>query len=156
MLDRAGFSLTQTQINTFILDKGYTNYITLQQAIAELTDNELIVREQTANRTIIHLTKEGRETIHYFENRISDAIKRDIVQFFKENKMELRDEVSIQSNYYKSTSGEYDVVLSARDKNVELISLKLSVPTEDMAEDVSANWQKQNQEIYKKITKMLF
>lgn len=156
MLDRVGFPLTQTQISTFILDKGYTNYITLQQAIAELTENDLITREQTANRTLLKITSDGRDTIRYFENRISDAIKDDIYQFYKENRMELKNEVSIQSDYYKSVTGEYEATLSAHDKNIELVSLKISVPTQSMAEDVCANWQKRNQEIYKKLTELLF
>ena len=37
MLDRVDFPLTNSQISEFILDKGYTDYFKLQQAISELT-----------------------------------------------------------------------------------------------------------------------
>ena len=40
MLDRVAFPLTQSQISEFILDKGYTNYLTLQQVIAELNQSD--------------------------------------------------------------------------------------------------------------------
>ena len=43
MLNKVSFPLTQSQISEFILDKGYTNYMSLQQILAELTENNLIL-----------------------------------------------------------------------------------------------------------------
>jgi len=156
MLEKVNFPLTQAQVSTFILDKGYTHYLTVQQAIAELTETGLITKKKNANRTQLIITKEGKETINYFDNEISDAIKEDIRVFFKENKMDLREEYSITSNYDKAINGEYEAYLSAKDNGNELLSIKISVPTQDMAEDVCANWQKRNQDIYKKLTELLF
>ena len=156
MLDEVAFPLTQAQVSSFVLNKGYTNYLTLQQAIAELTENKLIAQKKAFNRTQLSITPEGKETIQFFGNRISNGIKEDIAQFFTDNKVELKDEISIQSYYDKSRAGEYDVCLTAKDKGNDLVSLKISVPTESMAEDVCSNWQKRNQEIYKKLTEMLF
>lgn len=156
MLDAVTFPLTQAQVSSFILNKGYTNYLTLQQAIAELTENNLITQKKAFNRTQLLITPEGKETVQFFGNRISKGIKEDIAQFFKENKVELKDEVSIQSYYDKISTGDYEVILTAKDKGNDLVSIKISVPTESMAEDVCMNWQKRNQEIYKKITGMLF
>ena len=59
MLDHVAFPLTQAQISSFILDKGYTNYLTLQQAIAELDENNLLTQKQAANRTQLIITPEG-------------------------------------------------------------------------------------------------
>jgi len=156
MLNKVSFPLTQAQISSFILDKGYTNYLTLQQAIAELAENNLLQQKKNANRTQLIITQEGRDTVQFFEYQISNGIKEDIKEFFVENKMELKDEYSICSTYDKSPSGEYEAYLTAKDKDVELLSIKISVPTQSMAEDVCANWQKRNQEVYKKLTEMLF
>ena len=156
MLDKVSYPLTQAQVCSFVLDKGYTNYLTLQQVIAELTENKLITQKRAFNRTQLLITKEGQDTVQYFGNRISDAIKTDINQFFTENNVELKDEVSIQSNYDKSATGEYDAYLYAKDKGIDLMTIKISVPTEAMAKDVCENWQKRNQEIYKKMTELLF
>ena len=38
MLNKVDFPLTNSQISEFILDKGYTNYFTLQQALHDLSD----------------------------------------------------------------------------------------------------------------------
>lgn len=37
MLEKVDFPLTNAQISGFILDKGYTTYFHLQQALSELT-----------------------------------------------------------------------------------------------------------------------
>ena len=42
MLDKVDFPLTNAQISEFILNKGYTTYFKLQQALSELTEAELI------------------------------------------------------------------------------------------------------------------
>ena len=41
MLDRVTFPLTTAQISEFILEKEYTNFLTLQTAISELTETGL-------------------------------------------------------------------------------------------------------------------
>ena len=41
MLDKVDFPLTNSQISEFVLDKGYTDYFKLQQALSELADGGL-------------------------------------------------------------------------------------------------------------------
>jgi len=70
--------------------------------------------------------------------------------------MFLRDEVSITAQYYRSTTGEYDARLTARDKNTTLVDITLSVPTEESAVAICDNWQQKNQEIYQFLVEQLF
>ena len=71
MLDKVDFPLSNSQISEFILDKEYTTYFKLQQALSELMDAGFIREESTHNRTIYHLTEDGASTIDYFRNNIS-------------------------------------------------------------------------------------
>lgn len=156
MLERVTFPLTKAQIGDFILGKEYTDFLTLQQAVSELTDAGLVDARSLNNRTHLGLTGEGRETLHFFENRISDAIKADVNTFLKEHSLEMRNEVSITANYYKTTGGDFEAELTAREKDAILASIKLALPTEALAQAVCANWQKKNQEIYQYLTEQLF
>lgn len=81
MLDRVTFPLTKAQIGDFILGRDYTNFLTLQQVIAELIDAELIQAKSLRNRTYLEITMEGKDTLAYFGNRIGDPIKEDIAAF---------------------------------------------------------------------------
>lgn len=156
MLDRVNFPMTQAQISDFMLEKEYTNFMTLQQVISELTETGMISAQSIRNRTHLSITTEGKETLHYFENRISDSIKKDIINYFREKEFDLRNEVSVLADYYKATSGEYETRLVAKDRGISLIDLTLSVPTQEIAENICDNWQKKNQTIYQFITRELF
>lgn len=156
MLDRVNFPLTIAQVGDFILEKEYTSFLTLQQAIAELTESGLISAQSIGNRTHLLITEEGLNTLSFFENRISETIKKEINTFFKDNEMELRNEVSILADYYKSTNGDYDAHLVAKEKNLKLVDITLSVPTEESAAAICDNWQRKNQQIYQYLIQQLF
>ncbi len=156
MLNRVNFPLTRAQISEFILEKGYTNYITLQEVFSDLTSDAYVTEEVIGNRTHLSLTAEGLQTLDYFKNRISPQIKEEIQQFLVNNHQQLKDEVSVQAQYYKSTSGEYTAELVAKDNKTPLISLSLTVPTEEMAAEICDNWHKKNQDIYQYLIGELF
>lgn len=155
MLEQVDFPLTTAQLSEFILEQGYTNYLTLQQALSELTEAGLIKARTIRNRTRLTNTPDGSETLQFFGNRISDAIRDDIAHFFEVNEVALRSEVNVQADYYKSTSGEYEVRMVARDKDTLLIDLTLSLPDEGMAQQMCDKWHKQNQEIYRYLMEQL-
>jgi len=156
MLNKVSFPLSSSQIGDFILEKDYTNFLTLQQVFSDLKENNLIASKTVRNRTLFSITEEGMNTLSYFQNRISDAIKTDVLEYLRENEMELRNEVSILSDYYKSTNGEYEAHLWAKDRDTELVSIKLTVPTEEIAASICAKWQDKNQQIYQYLTEQLF
>ena len=156
MLNRVSFPLTAAQISDFILTREYTNFLTLQQVIRELTDTGLVDARTVRNRTQLLLTKDGKQTLDFFSQQISASIRQEIDEYLKENEMELRNEVSILADYYKSTSGEYVAQLKAKEGNVTLVDLIISVPVEETAAAICDNWQKKNQEIYQYLIEQLF
>ena len=156
MLQRVDFPLTKAQISDFILEKQYTSFLTLQQVISELIDADMITAHSIRHRTHLSITKEGRQTLNFFSNEISDTIKEEINTYLKENEMTLRNEVSILADYYKSTSGEFEAHLTAKDKEVTLLDIIISVPVEETAASICDNWQKKNQEIYQYLITELF
>lgn len=156
MLNRVTFPMTTAQVCDFILDKEYTSFLTLQQVINELTDAKLISSETIRNRTHLSITPEGKETLSFFENRINDAIKQEINTYFRENEFALRNEVSVLGDYYKSTSGEYEAHLVAKDRGISLVDITMSVPDEATASAICDNWQRKNQAIYQYLIQELF
>ena len=156
MLDRVPFPLTKAQLFDFILMKEYTDYITLQQVMSELMDADMITAKSMRNRTHISLTDEGHEALDLFRRRLSPDTIRQIDSFFESNEIRLRNEVSIISDYYKSTSGEYEAHLVAKDKGIDMVTVTLSVPDEESAAHICENWEKNNQEVYQFLVEKLF
>ena len=148
MLNKVDFPLTTSQISEFVLDKGYTSYFKLQEALSELSGSGLIQKESTHNRTLYHLTENGAETIHYFSKNISSAIRRDIDEFLKAKQFDLKEEAAVKSDYYINQNHEYEVRCRIEENGSSLIDLKLTVPTETEAEAIANRWDLNSQQIY--------
>jgi predicted transcriptional regulator len=155
MLKRCEVSLSKSQIYDFILEKEYTNFLTLQEVFAELASSELIVEKTMANRTYLELTAEGEETLKFFGNRINPSIKHEIDEYLRSNSMKLRNESSILGDYHKTGDNEYTVSLIAKENGQNLMDLRLLVPTEEIAQSICDNWQTKNQEVYQFIIQQL-
>lgn len=156
MLKRAALPLSRQRIRDFILDRGYTNYFLLNQAIGELIDAGL-VREQSINeRSHLTLTDEGAQTLAFFQTNISDVTKEEINTYLKENRLELLSEISVTAHYDKSSTGEFEARLSARERGITLVQITLSVPAEETAASICRNWREKNEEIYQVLVEKLF
>ncbi len=156
MLNRVSFPLTKAQISDFMLEKEYTNFLTLQTVFAELTADSFVTEETIRNRTLLTITEEGRQSLSFFGSRIGSSIKQDIEDYLAANKLRMRSETSVQGNYYQTATNEFVAELTAKEKETTIVSLTLTVPTEEMAEDVCNNWQTKNEEIYRYLTGSLF
>ncbi len=148
MLNKVEFPLTNSQISEFILDKGYTNYFTLQQVLAECIESNLIDEETTYQQTSYHLTDVGQETIDFFHQDIPTSIRDDITTYLSSKKYDLKSSTDIVADYYRNDNHEYSVNLQVKENNIKLMDLTVSVPTENVAETIANNWVQKNQEVY--------
>lgn len=148
MLDKVDFPLTNTQITNFISEKEYTTYFTLQQTISELISAGLIRIEPTHNNTHYHITPAGRETLSYFPDKISAAIKEDVITYFEANRIELKNEIFILADYYKTTNQEYAVRCQIKEKETPLIDLTIKADNKEQAKAICRNWQLQNEDVF--------
>lgn len=148
MLEKVDFPLTNAQITDFILKKDYTNYFNVQQSISELKDSNLITSETIRNSSYFKITKTGQETIHFFENDISEAIRNDIDTFLRVNKYKLREEVSILADYYEKRKDEFIANCYVREQGSKIVEINLSVSTEQEAQTICNNWKSKSHDIY--------
>ena len=137
MLSKVNFPLSNSQISEFMLDRQYTNYFTLQEVFSDLASNNFIQVLTYRNSTQYKLTKEGIDTISFFNTKISSAIREDIDTYLKET-----------SDYYKSTNGDYVVHCQVKEGDSTLIELNVSVPLEQMADAMCLKWKETSQEVY--------
>lgn len=148
MLKQVNFPLTNAQLSGFFLDREYTTYFTLQQALNELEDAGLIHKEPSHNSTRYEITREGEETLNFFGKNISPGIVNDMDQYLRENKFRLREEVGTTADYYKATGQDYIVHCEVREGKTVLIRLDLALPDKEQAEAMCNNWKEKSQEIY--------
>ena len=71
ILNKTEFPLTNSQLSEFILDKGYTTYFRIQQALSELLEANFISAEHIRNSSYYSITPSGRETLEFFGDKVS-------------------------------------------------------------------------------------
>ena len=76
MLHKVDFPLTTSQISSFILDRDYTSFFTLQSVLSELSETGMIRLEKIRNTSYYTITDSGQDALHYFQGRISADIRR--------------------------------------------------------------------------------
>ena len=148
MLNKVNFPLTNAQLVSFLLEKEYTTYFTLQQAISELIDSDLIKISTIRNSSYYEIRENGVHTLTFFQKKISEAIRQEIDDYLIQNKYTLRNEVSVISDYFKNSDSEYVVRCRVKEKNSDLINLALTVPDKEQAIAISQNWEKKSPVIY--------
>ena len=148
MLKLVHSPLSNAQMSGFFLDKNYTDHYTFRQIVSELTESSLIRREKTHSNMLYEITKEGEEVLFYFENRLSDSVRKEVEEFLDKNSYEIRKENSILADYSRLPNGEYEVHLEVREGKHDLIDLKLYAAGEDAAEQMCETWQDKSKEIY--------
>ena len=155
MLHQVNFPLTNAQLSNFFLDREYTTYFTLQQALNELLDAGLVKKETMRNSSRYEITKEGEETLELFGKNISPAIVSDMDEYLKQNRFRMRNEVGLISDFYKSTNQDYIVHCEVREGKAVLVNLDISVPDKEQAEIMCNHWKDRSQEIYAYVMKSL-
>ncbi|MEG1576516.1 MAG: DUF4364 family protein [Clostridium sp.] len=152
MLKQVNFPLTNAQLSNFFLEREYTTYFTLQQALNELLEAGLIKMETLHNSSRYEISRDGEETLEFFSTKISPAIIEDMDQYLKENRFRMRNEVS---DYYKSTNQDYVVHCEVREGKSVLVNIDVTVPDKEQAEIMCDHWKDKSQEIYSYIMRSL-
>ncbi len=155
LLRSVNYPLTNNQLSGFFLNYEYTTYFTLQQCISELVEARLIDAHSTKNATRYEITKEGSDTLEFFQSDITTGAIEDMTRFLKENKIRLRAESSSYTDYYETDDGNFIVHTEVREEKQLLYSLELSVPDRDSAEMMCSKWAEKNSVIYGFIIKQL-
>lgn len=155
MLSQIDSPLTNAQISGFILEKEYTNYFTIQKVLSEMEETGLVTVTNSHNSSIYHITDTGRDTLHYFGDKVSDAICRDILEYLQANHVEIRDALSTTADYFPGNGQDYLVRCQVREQDSPLIDLTLSVPSKKQAISICDHWRGKSQEIYAYVMEQL-
>lgn len=154
MIRESDDPVSNTQITGFFLDRDYTNYFVLQETISNLLDSGLIFREAVRGNTLYYLTEEGSSTLSFFEEKISDSIREDIISFLEHAHLYYDEPVS-DSRYEKTGDNKYDVTCIIKNKKKTLLKIVISVTTEEQADAVCRNWNEQHMNAYTNLLDLL-
>ena len=148
MLQNSEGDLTNSQITDFILDRKYTNYFQLQQAVSELVEADLVEMSSQSNRTYYRLTEEGKNTLKYFSKELSSDIKKEVEEYLNSLHCKIEE-------HLLTREGSYSVRLRIIEGGVSIVDLGIKVPNLAAAQSVCESWPYKYQNVYDKIMEEL-
>lgn len=154
-LSRVDFALTNKQIAGVFTELGYTNYFNVQYTIGDLVDSGLIREDMYPDCYYYSLTDAGRASLDALKNDLGPDIRSDIDQYLKENRLQFREAVSTRADYYRSTTGDYQVHCEVLDHSELLMEMTVTVPSEQQAKIVAKQWKKKSSDIYSYVFRTL-
>lgn len=155
MIKTATIPLSNTHISEFVLDTGYTNYFSLQEYLNQMVEANLLITHKVAHTTMYNITNNGFTTLDYFENRIPNSTKEEVVTHLKKNKFEIKSNVEITAEYIPEKDGDYLVHCTAKEGKKTLVDLKINTIDKEYAIKICDKWKKNNDEIYKLLLNVL-
>ena len=155
LLEHSDNPLSGTQLSDFFLEKEYTNYFTVQEALHELDENAFIKKESTHNNTRYSITPAGAETLSFFADKLSAGIHKDILEYLAANQISIRETASVLADYYKAPGDQYAVRCQLKEKGNPRIDLTITVPNREIAEAICNNWKQQNEHVYEYLMDLL-
>ena len=148
LLSKVDFPLSNAQIVQFFLDKEYTDYFTLQQIISDLEESHLIDKNAAHNNTLYSLTEDGKQTLALMRDKVSSAIEDDLIDYLKQNKLEIKKDNALTANYDTAIGGGYIVHCKYTHDGHTMLDLSLHIPTAEQAETICNNWKARHEDVY--------
>lgn len=155
LLECSDAPLSGPQLCDFFLEKEYTNYFTVQEALHELDESAFIKKEATHNNTRYSITPAGTQTLSFFLDKLSEGIHSDIREYLNANQLAIREEASILADYYKAPGEQFAVRCQLKEKEHPRIDLTITVPNQEIAEAICDNWKQQSEHVYEYLMDLL-
>lgn len=150
LLDKAKMPLSNTTIVDFFLEYEYTDYFSAQMALSDIVDSKMVDTIETHGNTSYTINEEGSKTLELFSDKINDDIEKDIVSYYKDNKLKMREEQEIIADYTELSTGGYMVNCKIRDvkRNRSSYEVNCIVSSKEQAEAICNNWHAKYEDIY--------
>jgi hypothetical protein len=146
-LDRLGTSTGQ-QLLQIMADNDIMNYFDLQLILGDLCASGQAARTPHPADCMYELTDAGREALAMFMRRLPNSRMEQIrdsavamgVRFQREKQLVARSE--------QAPGGEYTLTLQVVEERAPVLSLRLSLPTNEMAQRFLKSWESKAGDIY--------
>lgn len=148
MLYKMNLPVSLSYIQEFALQAEYMDYFSLTAYLAELTQNEYILKNIENNKTTYIISDKGCKILSFFENLIPSYIKTQINEYVDLRKKNVKKDLQIISNFSKNDASEYIVKCGVYENKSLVMELSLNVASKEYAKIICDNWQENVNDYY--------
>lgn len=147
-LSKTKQDITNAILSDFILEHGYTDYFSIQETLTALTEDKMIMSNQTHTTSYYTITDRGWETLNFFVSQLPTDTIQEIDAYLAENKIQIVDDTTIRSDFTKISSTEYLARCTVVERGSTIVEVALNVPSEEDAIDACKRFKEKSEEIY--------
>ena len=92
LLDRVGGEIAMDRLSSFLLERGYVNFVSLLQTYAEIEKSGLVTSRVSGDRCFYSITSEGRQTLKMFSTDLGPEIRQQADSFLIREGAALRED----------------------------------------------------------------
>lgn len=131
------------------------NYFYFQQFLLDLLENKYIINYIKDDESIYEITSEGRQALELTKDLIPGIVKFNIDNTFKGTLNDIKDSLSISSEYIPHNEKDYSVKCKITEENKVIFEVQTFAGSREIAKTISDNWNSNANKIYPKILDIL-
>ncbi len=155
ILENAHSPLNITQILKFCEDFEDITYFDICGYLENLINSNYVAKILNSGETFYSITEQGSTTLNELLELVPGVNLHNLKKLMDKNKLEIQTDYSIDTNIIPIKSDEYKVSCYIKDGNDEMINVTLYAGTKQQAKNISTNWNKNAEEIYSKLLKLM-
>jgi len=155
LLDNAENHLTVSQICDILLERLYTNYFHLRQALGELAESGFIQKEGPDSASYFSVTPQGREACRYLENDLDISIRREIVEQIRKHDLGTSKPTFSHAEYDRTVTGGSRVYLRQVIAGEKALEITMAVPGQEAARVICESWPLRSEKAYEMLMDLL-
>ena len=156
LLDKIGGEIAMDRLSSFLLERGYVNFVSLFQTYAEIEDSGLVRSRVSGDRCFYSITPEGRQTLKMFRTELGAEIRQQADAFLRAEGTALNNDQSVRADCVPAEDGMYNAVLKVLEKGSPGLEIRIQVPDKSLAEEICRKWPLKNEKIYNSLIENLF
>ena len=156
LLDKTSGEIAMDRLSSFLLEKGYVNFVSLMETYAQIEESGLVSTRVSGDRCFYSITSEGRQTLKLFNGQLGRDIKKQADRFLAGEGAVIRNEQAVRADCIPAEGGMYNVVLRVTEGGASVMEIRLQVPDKALAEEICRKWPEKNEQIYNSLIENLF
>ena len=155
VMEKMEMPLTENSIIEICSVKNtWINYMDCLDLLYQLSESKLIYKTECKEGEMrYNLTFEGRDCLSYFYKRVPIALRDEMTEFCKANRLSIKQSQEYYANYTDADDGSYLVTMRIYESLISkpLFEIKAKAPTRQSAEEACKKWRQSAPNIYEYI-----
>ena len=152
VLNKVSEPITNDALLKLLISIDNMNYFYFQQFLLDLLENSYIFKDEN---NLYEITEEGKKSLELVKDIIPGITKFKVDNTFKETLGEIKNEISITTEFIPLNEKEYNVECKITENNQVLFKIELFAGTHEQAKKIAENWKNNAQEIYPEILNII-